>query len=105
MHSSTPFLAPCLPIPSYGLPRFGFCRGFVADPCFQVMKPWLCCAQQTGVHEMIGSNCLIVCLPEEEKTSIYEYSTLTPCHLTTSPLRHLASWACPAEPSATSAQL
>jgi hypothetical protein len=29
------------------------------------------CAQQTGVHKMDGSNCFIVYLPEEKRTSMY----------------------------------
>jgi hypothetical protein len=42
---------------------------------------------------MVGSNCLVVYLPEEERTSIYVRSTLTPRHLYTLP-----PGACPAEP-------
>src|SRR2546421_4622086 len=41
-------------------------------------------AQQTGVHRMVGSNCLVY-LPKEKRTSIYLRSTflaiLSPCHL------------------------
>jgi hypothetical protein len=37
---------------------------------------YCCCAQQTGVHRMVGSNCLVaIYLPEEERTSICVHST------------------------------
>jgi hypothetical protein len=52
--------------------------------------PRSCCAQQTGVYRMIGSNYLVVCLPEEEKTSIYARSDPN-----ASPPRYLATWGLP----------
>ena len=52
----------------------------------------LCCAQQTGVHRMVGSNCLVtIYLPEEKRTSIYVCPTYlaTWAHVTTQgPLCH-----------------
>jgi hypothetical protein len=40
-----------------------------------------------AVHRMVGGNCLIVCPPEEKKTSIHVRSTflapLPPCYLAT----------------------
>src|SRR4051794_32396409 len=40
---------------------------------------WRCCAQQTGVHRMIGSNCLVsIYLPEEMRTLICTLDL--PCH-------------------------
>jgi hypothetical protein len=56
-----------------------------------------CCAQQTGVHRMVGSNCLAVYLPKKERTFTYVRSTLTPRHFAALP-----SGACPADPSAAS---
>ena len=38
--------------------------------------PAPCCAQQTGVHGMVGSNRLVVYLPEE-RADTYRYKSLT----------------------------
>jgi hypothetical protein len=50
-----------------------------------------CCAQQTDVHRIVGSNCLIVYLPTEHMTSIYVRSTFP----TSSPPRRLATLGLP----------
>jgi hypothetical protein len=57
----------------------------------------MCCAQQTGVHRMVGSNCLIAIYLEGKDAYMYIRPTLKP-------EAALPPGACPAEPSAISVQ-
>ena len=52
---------------------------------FVIAAPHMCCAQQTGVHRMVGSNCLVYLPPEEKRAFICTFDLprrlRPPCYL------------------------